>query len=522
MRSSSTGAWDGQEPQAVLIGTTVGTYRRLGVLVLASGIALLGMFPVPAAGAEPPSNASFQRTWERTDKPVADGAAVRTWMWGPAAITGELREDYVEGPAGTRVVQYFDKSRMEISTEPGIAPTDMWYVTNGLLVQELVTGRMQVGDNTFTDRAPAWINVAGDDDDPLGPTYATFATLLDVTPHAEGAPITATVNRYGIVEDDPGLDRYGVSARYRITLPGIDHRVASVFWEFMTSAGTVWEDGETRHDALFVNPFYATGYPISEAYWANVKVAGRRVDVLMQCFERRCLTYTPGNTPGWQVETGNVGRQYYRWRYDDWPGEPPASGEELYEADLSGFAAFESAAGRGYPGGQGYIIDDYAGEGMLGKQLLVHTTPAEHPLPFGDVTLSLDVRLTSGGPETYACLVARLAEDAAGTRRYALCVDGYNTLSASWESFDADGRLLDYQSLLEFSASAALASASNWNRLQIVASDNTYWFLVNGDLAGTASHDGQASGWVGFYLVSDATGAASAEFRELVVTAIDD
>jgi hypothetical protein len=35
----------------------------------------------------------------------------------------------------------------------------------------------------------------------------------------------------------------------------------------------------------------------------------------MQCFERRCLTYTPGNDPAWQVEAGNVGQHYYAWRY---------------------------------------------------------------------------------------------------------------------------------------------------------------------------------------------------------------
>ena len=66
---------------------------------------------------------------------------------------------------------------------------------------------------------------------------------------------------------------------------------------------------------FFESVFYATGYPITEAYWASVKVAGVTQDVLMQCFERRCLTYTPGNPAGWQVEAGNVGRHYYQWRY---------------------------------------------------------------------------------------------------------------------------------------------------------------------------------------------------------------
>ena len=37
--------------------------------------------------------------------------------------------------------------------------------------------------------------------------------------------------------------------------------------------------------------------------------------VLVQVFERRVLTYTPDNPDGWKVEAGNVGLQYYEWRY---------------------------------------------------------------------------------------------------------------------------------------------------------------------------------------------------------------
>ena len=111
-----------------------------------------------------------------------DGVANRTWMWGPHANSPEMAEPYVEGTAGMRTVQYYDKSRMEISVDPDVDPQSVWYVTNGLLVIEMVSGRLQVGDGTFQDRAPAWINVAGDPEDPLGPTYATFgdaaSTLL--------------------------------------------------------------------------------------------------------------------------------------------------------------------------------------------------------------------------------------------------------------------------------------------------------------------------------------------------------
>jgi len=38
-------------------------------------------------------------------------------------------------------------------------------------------------------------------------------------------------------------------------------------------------------------------------------------DPLVQAFERRVLTYTPGNPTGFVVEAGNVGAHYYQWRY---------------------------------------------------------------------------------------------------------------------------------------------------------------------------------------------------------------
>ena len=134
----------------------------------------------PATQAEPAANDPFLRTWQRTDKPIADGSVTRTWMWGPAAFSAGMSEDYAESPGGKRTVQYFDRSRMEISNPDG-DQSSPWYVTNGLLVVELVTGQMQVGNNTFIDRSPAQVNVAGDADDPNGPTYATFGSLRDAT-----------------------------------------------------------------------------------------------------------------------------------------------------------------------------------------------------------------------------------------------------------------------------------------------------------------------------------------------------
>ena len=79
----------------------------------------------------------------------------------------------------------------------------------------------------------------------------------------------------------------------------------------MTSSGIV--DGGAI-EPLFRSPFYATGFPITEAYWSTVRVGGQPRTVLMQIFERRALTYTPGNPAGFTVEAGNVGLQYRAWR----------------------------------------------------------------------------------------------------------------------------------------------------------------------------------------------------------------
>ncbi len=259
--------------------------------------------------------AALQRVWSSTDSVVANQTVNRTWVWGPTANTAYVVEPYQHTTAtGTqtnwRVVQYFDKSRMEIN-EPNGDPNADWYVTNGLLAEELVTGRMQLGDGLFDQLSPAQINVAGDLNDPNGPTYATFNALMSYG--AQSQIITQTVNRAGNVNTENSLASYNVTSM-DVGAP-TNHTVASVFWDFMNSSGPVDQNGQVTDGKLFQNPFYATGYPLTEAYWTHVLVGGVSKLVLVQVFERRVLTYTPDNPDGWKVEAGNVGLQYYEWRY---------------------------------------------------------------------------------------------------------------------------------------------------------------------------------------------------------------
>ncbi|MEX2425275.1 MAG: hypothetical protein WD401_00790, partial [Thermomicrobiaceae bacterium] len=91
----------------------------------------------------------FWWTWARPDFPVSEGQTGRTWMWGPGGYTTGGWEYYVDSPDEERFVQYFDKSRMEIN-DPDGDPSSPWYVTNGRLAWELMTGNIQIGhDENF-------------------------------------------------------------------------------------------------------------------------------------------------------------------------------------------------------------------------------------------------------------------------------------------------------------------------------------------------------------------------------------
>lgn len=224
-------------------------------------VAMLMIMIVPAASANGYTKPSFnhhlfQATWERDDQAVLDGYP-KSWTWGPAyAPAADFRsEPYVEAP-GFRTVQYFDKSRME---DNSYRESGQWAVTNGLLVIELVTGRMQIGDDKFVECKPSEVPVAGDPGQTGVLTYASF---------------------------------------YNDINPG-GYQWAPEFQEFMSKD----------------NATYKVGLASSPAWWGKFKVNGQERDVLVQLGERRALTYTPDNPDGWKIEWGNVGQHYFEWRY---------------------------------------------------------------------------------------------------------------------------------------------------------------------------------------------------------------
>ena len=295
-----------------------GTFM-LAVTMLPSGMTQAA---APAQQGFPdvePDVSAFTAVWDRTDSLVASSRARRTWLWGPQPFW-TTRELYVDDPqkTETRLVQYWDKSRMEINNPAG-DKNNPFYVTNGLLTVELISGRMQTGDNTFEERKPATVNVAGDFDDKDAPTYSSFIGKANAggdhpDPSKLGEKVITTISRDGTIGNDPSkADVPGVEVAYYDDVT--KHNIPKAMWDFLNLEAPVKRGNQTVTEALSTPWFYATGRPISDAYWAKVRINGKPTDTLIQAFERRVLTYTPTNPEGWRVEMGNIGAHYRDWRY---------------------------------------------------------------------------------------------------------------------------------------------------------------------------------------------------------------
>jgi hypothetical protein len=269
-----------------------GTLRRWSLIALFVCGALLVtpallLFQVSAASAF--ANPAFQAQWTA-------GEAITPNFWGPLPLAHDgQQEPYVEAPGGQRLVQYFDKARMEL-TNPATG-----VITNGLLANELITGRLQVGDNTFQQLPPAAIPIAGDPNN-AGPTYAqlgtTAASLLATTPARVGGFITTIVGTDGSVTDGGGFAGISMSPAISAYDSTTQHNVLGVFADFRTKVGLA-----------------SVGLATSEPFRTTVLIAGTSQSIIAQVFERRVLTYNPNNPDPFKVEFGNIGQHYYTWRY---------------------------------------------------------------------------------------------------------------------------------------------------------------------------------------------------------------
>lgn len=295
--------------------------RQIGRRVVLRGGAGTALGALLIAGARMPVGAAagfadpaFAAQWRA-------GEAIAPNFWGPlSAATGAILELYREAAGGQRLVQYFDKGRMELTN--GV-------ITNGLLAKEIITGKMQVGDESYEDRPAPAIPIAGDLDNP-GPTYAALggqaSNVLRTTPSRIGGGVAVRIAADGTITAGNSPTGSGPTTISAYDDP-TKHNVPQAFVQYRDKAGIA-----------------AIGLAISEPFLTTVKVGGSAKSVLVQVFERRVLTYTESNPAPFTVEMGNIGQHYFRWRYGDsppvaapsTPAPSPTSGDQLdaEEADF--------------------------------------------------------------------------------------------------------------------------------------------------------------------------------------------
>ena len=315
---------------------------------------------IPTSAQNSFADPSFAQLWERTDAPVLSSKVTRSWYWGPGPGQ-QLQEPYSGSQTGTRLVQYFDKARMEIN-DPQADRSSEWFVTTGLLVVDMVSGKQQVGDKEFVPRRAAELAVGGDGypHDLDAPSYTSFRPVTSLggpgsnrAPSRVGEALTATLNRAGQVGTATHLGLYP-GAKVAAYSDVLGHNIPQAMWDFLNLKGPVQQGGRLVEGGTIANWIFVMGYPISEAYWARVRIEGVYYDVLFQMYERRSLAYIPGFPQGWQVQMGNVGQHYHRWLYGG-PlptpivpigGSPPVPTTATPSADASASAIATTTATR--------------------------------------------------------------------------------------------------------------------------------------------------------------------------------
>ena len=294
------------------------------------GVCLL---PIQHATTPPFANPAFQSTWAEQS-----ASAAQLDLWGSEPLAWRV-EPYADAPDGRRVVQYFDRGRMELATAPGDStqPT----VTQGLLAQEMTTGEVQLGDRLTTPQAPPATSIDDGASDPRVPTFAALAAVVGQRVDSlvgTGAPSVKWIDSRGVPTAGPPP----IAIRAAAFVVATGHNLPDVTVTFFSTQpfGSVdW--------------VAAMGYPISEPYWTIIRRNDVALPSLIQVFQRRILVYTPSLSPDQRFTVTNIGSDYYRWRYGTdpalrWP-DPLAGPQASGIAVPSGFKAGVYVQGLGTP-----------------------------------------------------------------------------------------------------------------------------------------------------------------------------
>ncbi|MCM8747026.1 hypothetical protein NET03_10865 [Thermomicrobium sp. CFH 73360] len=282
---------------------------KQALVVLAAVTALVAALPVREASTPPFASPAFEQLWLKQQNGQLD-------LWGQTPLAWRI-EPYTEAPAGRRLVQYFDRGRMELTAQAGSSRT---LVTQGRLAWELTTGQIALGSDLVARRPPPDLPIDGGSPDPRVPTYAALARLV-ATPASDRTTTNRPLQEWLTADGTLHTDAAPAPVR-----PG---RFVSATGHNLPDVTVALFDRSPLGPDAWVETF---GYPISEPVWAYYRRGTTALPSLIQVFERRILVYTPSLPTDQRFTIANTGRHYYRWRYGVDPSKPwpsPLPGAEL-------------------------------------------------------------------------------------------------------------------------------------------------------------------------------------------------
>ncbi|MEZ4569409.1 MAG: hypothetical protein R2849_03615 [Thermomicrobiales bacterium] len=354
---------------------------------------------------------TIQSVWEMTDGQIVNGSVQRAWAFGPEPIAAAY-EYYPQSPTKFRNIVYYDKGRLDL-LNPQSPTGSIWMVSGALLTTELLSGRIQLGEEEFVRREPADIALVGDLEQPDPVTYAVLARHSSVQLDDDTETEPETGER---VESDRNLNQVGKEVTEILASDGtihpgavLDQGVRIVEYEDLLGHNVASPFAGWATD-LGMPALNILGLPITEPYWINTEIDGIPTLVLIQAFERRTLTYTPSNPEGWKVESGNVGLHYRLWRGLERPERPELArlaaeipfGEEIIGAardafiDPYIFVAISMNSSDGNP----FETAENGGHGLLGAKDEPSTD--EQPLDLNDPGVNARTAAAQFAREMYA------------------------------------------------------------------------------------------------------------------------
>lgn len=372
---------------------------------------------------------SIHAVWDMTDGPVARGEASRAWIFGPEPIAA-AQEYYPESPTRLREMVYYDKGRLDL-LNTDLPPGSIWLVSGALLVSEMLSGHVQLGENAFVRRELPEIPLVGDIEQSAPVTYADLA------------PVSSLANATLIeLEEEEAQDSTssellddGVARTLQTDAPRFFSRVGEQVTELLTAEGDVVAGAVTDYSVTYdtydetlghnvasvfsrwaenlpMPALNLLGLPVTEPYWIQTEVDDEPTLVLVQGFERRMLTYTPSNPEGWRVESGNVGLHYRLWRDLERPERPEFAalaqdvsfGEELLAAAEENYIDpyMLVAVSEHVSGGNPFAEFVNGGVGLLGARPDRHLMGEDPDADIFDPDLNTEVGAAQFAREMYS------------------------------------------------------------------------------------------------------------------------